>query len=90
MIEAKANKLSNVDYKIELHTDDGSIYSPKSWEVIGKTKSALKLVGKIKGTKLRVKHLVDGMLRENKGKEIYQVSVFHENKWHVIPTIQKK
>lgn len=51
--------LSKVDYKIDIHTDQG-IFSPSSWEVWGKIKALARKAGEIKGASFEVEHLVDG------------------------------
>lgn len=85
--KAFKTNLSNVDYKIEIHTDKG-IFTPGSWEVVGKLKQAMreaKAVGMFEGKKMgeglviSVAHTLDGMKPENKEKECYKLI------WHNSP-----
>jgi hypothetical protein len=91
-VDPKTNKpfkgsLSNVEYSIEIHTTDEMIYSPKAWQVVGKLKAGLKHLNAVKGVEVRIKHLLDGMVRDNRGKEIYDVAVRKGNgDWYTVPT----
>lgn len=71
--------LSKVDYKVEIHTTDGKIYTVSSWEVWGKLKSGLRQLRVIKGVQVNIKHIENGLLTENKGKSCYIVKVRYGN-----------
>jgi len=63
--QAFKTNLSNVDYKIDVHTDKG-IFTPSCWEVWGKIKAAVRknkelTKAEIVGTKFSVKHIVNGL-----------------------------
>jgi len=60
--------LSNVDYKIDIHTDKG-IFSPASWEVWGKIKAIARKHQRIEGLRVKVKHVADGMQDKKAQKE---------------------
>lgn len=68
--------LSSVDYGYEIITEDGSKYTISSWEVFGKMKSILQKLQVIKGSKIKIEHLCDGMKPENKEKDKYNVFGF--------------
>jgi len=72
--QAFKTNLSNVDYKIDVHTDQG-IFCPSCWEVWGKLKAAIRkskeLAGtEIKGTKFSVAHLVNGLYASKGAEEV--------------------
>jgi len=79
LIGKKADKttfkknLSNVDYGYEVVTEDGSKYTVSSWEVFGKMKAIFAKLEAIEGVKLRITHLVDGMLPANKKLDKYKI-----------------
>lgn len=82
--------LSSVDYSIEIRTVDDKVYSPKSWEIVGKLKAGFKHLNSVAGVEVKIAHLLDGMVRENRGKEIYSVSVRKGNtEWYKVPTKPK-
>lgn len=81
-----STKLSGVDYGVEIETDDGSKFGVRNWSTYGQIKALCKLVGEIKGLKLKITHVNDGMKRENKDKdvELYRVHAFINGSWKYI------
>ena len=76
--------LSGVDFGYEITTDSDEKYTVSAWEVFGKLKSIFQKIGSIKGTKVRLTHLLDGMKPENKGKDCYKVEAFVNDSWKVL------
>ena len=73
--------LSNVEYGYEVITSDASKYTVSSWEVFGKMKAILNKLKTIKGVKLRLTHILDGMIAANKKKDKYIVEAFVEGEF---------
>ena len=76
--------LSNVDHGYEVVTADDSKYTVSSWEVFGKMKSIFTKLGNIKGVKLEITHLCDGMKAENKDKDKYTVAAEVDSKFRTL------
>lgn len=84
--------LSGVDYNIHINTADGKLFAISAWEVYGKLKAIWKrLANGQKGYTLanqtfRIKHLLNGLLDENKDKdkECYEVAVKRDGKFYTL------
>ena len=79
--------LSGVDYNIHINATSGKVFAISSWEVWGKLKAIWKkLANGQKGwtmanQQVRVKHLLNGLLDENKDKYCYEVAVLIDGKY---------
>jgi len=71
--------LTSVDYKIIYKTTNDEEFAPKAWEVVGKINAILKKLKQMKGVKIKVKHIEDGLVK--KDIDCYDVLVSINNEW---------
>jgi len=65
-----SNALSNVDFGIQIHTNDNAVYWVKSWSVWGQLKGIAKKLNSngLQNVEVQIDHVANGMLEENRDK----------------------